>query len=143
MFPGILMTFRMDGSKMHDTEIASTSLLSITHSLVVHPSTMSSSGLPSSSGPNPPLYSYSTNTSTSTVSQVPRSLIDSRGSPRPQSGLGQQQPLLPPAGANILERPLNKTKGAEVSLSAWSFLFAEIVAYSQSRVDSVADLEKR
>ena len=104
---------------------------------------MSSSGPPSTSGPNPPLYSYSTNTSTSTVSQVPRSLIDSRGSPRPQSGLGQQQPLLPPAGANILERPLNKTKGAEVSLSAWSFLFAEIVAYSQSRVDSVADLEKR
>lgn len=104
-----------------------------------------SSGAPANGGPNPPLYSYSTNTSSSTVSQVPRSLIDSRGSPRPQSGLGQQQqqPLLPPAGANILERPLNKTKGAEVSLSAWSFLFAEIVAYSQSRVDSVADLEKR
>lgn len=116
--------------------------VNVTVDVVVHHlSTMSSSGPPS--GPNPPLYSYSTNTSTSTVSQVPRSLIDSRGSPRPQSGLGQQQPLLPPAGANILERPLNKTKGAEVSLSAWSFLFAEIVAYSQSRVDSVADLEKR
>lgn len=142
MFPGIIMTFRMDGSKCTRYR-DSVNVTALDHSLVVHPSTMSSSGPPSSSGPNPPLYSYSTNTSTSTVSQVPRSLIDSRGSPRPQSGLGQQQPLLPPAGANILERPLNKTKGAEVSLSAWSFLFAEIVAYSQSRVDSVADLEKR
>ncbi|WVQ98621.1 hypothetical protein IAU59_005751 [Kwoniella sp. CBS 9459] len=44
---------------------------------------------------------------------------------------------------NILDRPLNKTKGAEVAMSAWAFLFAEIVAYSQSRVDSVTDLEKR
>lgn len=108
---------------------------------------MSSTGGPppsQTSGPNPSLYSYSANTSASAVSQVPRSLIDSRGSPRPQSGLGQQPlPLPPPAGASILERPLNKSKGSEVSLSAWSFLFAEIVAYSQGRVDSVADLEKR
>ncbi|WVF72310.1 hypothetical protein IAT40_007123 [Kwoniella sp. CBS 6097] len=48
-----------------------------------------------------------------------------------------------PGPVNILDRPLNKTKGAEVAMSAWAFLFAEMVAYSQSRVDSVTDLEKR
>lgn len=52
-----------------------------------------------------------------------------------------------PAGANaalnIIDRPLAKTKGAEVAMGAWAFLFAEIVAYSQNRVDSVSDLEAR
>lgn len=43
----------------------------------------------------------------------------------------------------ILDRPLNRTKGAEVGMGAWAFLFAEIVSYSQSRSDSVDDLEKR
>jgi hypothetical protein len=28
-------------------------------------------------------------------------------------------------------------------MGAWAFMFAEIVSYSQSRVDSVTDLEKR
>ncbi|KAL7419083.1 Trafficking protein particle complex subunit 31 [Cryptotrichosporon argae] len=50
-------------------------------------------------------------------------------------------PAAPPP--NILDRPLNRAKGAEVSMAAWAFLIAEIIAYSQSRVDSVADLEKR
>jgi hypothetical protein len=45
--------------------------------------------------------------------------------------------------AGILDRPLNKGKGAEVSLSAFAFLLAEVVSYSQSRVDSVTDLERR
>lgn len=45
--------------------------------------------------------------------------------------------------ASILDRPLNRAKGAEVSLGAFAFLFSEIVAYSQSRVDSVTDLERR
>lgn len=30
-----------------------------------------------------------------------------------------------------------------MSMSAWSFLYAEVVAYSQTRVDSVSDLEGR
>lgn len=60
----------------------------------------------------------------------------------------QQQLFGPsPAGANaplnIIDRPLAKTKGAEVAMGAWAFLFAEIVAYSQNRVDSVSDLEAR
>ncbi|KAL1407045.1 Trafficking protein particle complex subunit 31 [Vanrija albida] len=87
------------------------------------------------------MYPYSANTSTSTVSQTPRSVSvrDSRASPHPSAATPQP----PGAEGNILERQLNATRGAEVSLSAWSFLFAEIVAYSQSHVDSVADLEKR
>lgn len=44
---------------------------------------------------------------------------------------------------NILDRPINKSRGIEVGLPAWAFLFSEIVSYSQTRVDSVADLEKR
>ena len=43
----------------------------------------------------------------------------------------------------ILDRPLNRTRGAEVSLNAFAFLLSEIVSYSQSRVDSVTDLERR
>ena len=44
---------------------------------------------------------------------------------------------------NILDRPINKSRGVEVGLPAWAFLFSEVVSYSQTRVDSVADLEKR
>lgn len=60
-----------------------------------------------------------------------------------------QQQLFGPSPAsanahlNIVDRPLAKTRGAEVAVGAWAFLFAEIVAYSQSRVDSVSDLEAR
>lgn len=34
-------------------------------------------------------------------------------------------------------------RGAEVGMAAWAFLYSGIVAYSQSRVDSVVELEKR
>mmetsp|Transcript_27260 Transcript_27260/g.35756 ORF Transcript_27260/g.35756 Transcript_27260/m.35756 type:complete len:189 (+) Transcript_27260:96-662(+) len=43
---------------------------------------------------------------------------------------------------NILDRPIGKGKG-EVSMSAFSFLFSEMVQYNQNRVQSIADLEKR
>lgn len=88
-----------------------------------------------------PLYTYSTNTSSSTVAQTPRSVSirDPRHSPHPSLPAGAPVPT----SANILERNLNRTKGAEVAASSWAFMFAEIVSYSQSRVDSVADLERR
>jgi hypothetical protein len=43
----------------------------------------------------------------------------------------------------IIDRPLNKTKSAEVSLSAFAFLFSEIVQYSQKKVTGIPDLERR
>lgn len=48
-----------------------------------------------------------------------------------------------PGGTHILDRNVNRTRGAEVSMGAWAFLFGEIVSYSQGRVDSVTDLEGR
>lgn len=44
---------------------------------------------------------------------------------------------------DIVERPRDKTRQNEVSLSSLSFLFAEIVSYTQNRVTGVTDLEKR
>lgn len=44
---------------------------------------------------------------------------------------------------DIVDRPRDKTRQAEISLSALSFLFSEIVSYTQNRVTGVTDLEKR
>lgn len=50
-----------------------------------------------------------------------------------------------PAGPkpNIYERNLNKTRVAEVSAASFSFIFSEVVQYTQKRVSGVNDLEKR
>ncbi|KAI0345865.1 TRAPP I complex [Trametopsis cervina] len=44
---------------------------------------------------------------------------------------------------NIYDRNLNKTRTAEVSASAFAFLFSEVVQYTQKRVSGIADLERR
>ncbi|KAF9919881.1 TRAPP subunit trs31 [Linnemannia zychae] len=44
---------------------------------------------------------------------------------------------------NILERPLNKTRGAEVSINAFAFLFSEMLQYTQKRVNGIQDLERK
>lgn len=44
---------------------------------------------------------------------------------------------------NIYDRPLNKTRNAEVSASAFAFLFSEIVQYTQKRVSGINDLERQ
>ncbi|KDQ54917.1 hypothetical protein JAAARDRAFT_38031 [Jaapia argillacea MUCL 33604] len=44
---------------------------------------------------------------------------------------------------NIYDRPLNKTRTAEVSSSAFAFLFSEVVQYTQKRVAGITDLERR
>ncbi|KAI8096872.1 NO signaling/Golgi transport ligand-binding domain-containing protein [Halteromyces radiatus] len=46
-------------------------------------------------------------------------------------------------GKTILDRNLNKTRGAEVSLSAQSFLFSEMLQYTQKRVNGIQDLERK
>ncbi|KAK9909663.1 hypothetical protein WJX75_005779 [Coccomyxa subellipsoidea] len=43
---------------------------------------------------------------------------------------------------NIVDRPLAKGKG-EVSLSAFSFLFSELVQYCQTKVSNIGELERR
>ncbi|KAK9835153.1 hypothetical protein WJX81_001806 [Elliptochloris bilobata] len=43
---------------------------------------------------------------------------------------------------NIVDRPLAKGK-SEVSLSAFAFLFSELVQYSQTRVSNIGELERR
>ncbi|KAJ1554305.1 TRAPP subunit trs31 [Nowakowskiella sp. JEL0078] len=44
---------------------------------------------------------------------------------------------------SILERSLNKTIKNDVSLSAYAFLFSEMLQYSQKRANGIQDLEKR
>lgn len=44
---------------------------------------------------------------------------------------------------SIFDRNLNRIRGAEISQAAFSFLFAEIVRYTQKRVDGMCELEKR
>ncbi|GAA5940686.1 TRAPP subunit TRS31 [Sporobolomyces koalae] len=43
----------------------------------------------------------------------------------------------------IYDRNLNKSRGTEVSLGAWMFLFGEIVQYTQKRVSGISEFEKR
>jgi hypothetical protein len=52
--------------------------------------------------------------------------------PRPQSQRVQ-----------IQDRPITKTRGTEVSLAAWAFLFAEVVSYTQNRVTGISEFEKK
>lgn len=58
-------------------------------------------------------------------------------------------PSLPSLPANskrtslIYDRPLSKTRGGEVSLGAWAFLFSEMIQYTQKRVSGIGEFEKR
>jgi len=44
---------------------------------------------------------------------------------------------------STLDRNLNKSKGLEVSLSAYTFLFSEMLQYAQKRVNGIQDLERK
>ena len=48
-----------------------------------------------------------------------------------------------PNRPNIYDRNLNKTRGTEVSGAAFTFLFSEIVQYTQRRVSGINDLERQ
>lgn len=43
----------------------------------------------------------------------------------------------------IYDRNVIKSRGSEVSLGAWAFLFSEIVQYTQRRVSGIGEFEKR
>ncbi|KAJ7442550.1 TRAPP complex subunit trs31 [Mycena galericulata] len=55
------------------------------------------------------------------------------------------QQARPAGGArpNIYDRNLNKTRITEVSAAAFTFLFSEMVQYTQKRVSGINDLERR
>ncbi|KIK04317.1 hypothetical protein K443DRAFT_648742 [Laccaria amethystina LaAM-08-1] len=59
--------------------------------------------------------------------------------PSIQATLNKAAPNRP----NIYDRNLNKTRGTEVSASAFAFLFSEVVQYTQKRVNGINDLERR
>ncbi|XP_066307488.1 uncharacterized protein [Miscanthus floridulus] len=44
--------------------------------------------------------------------------------------------------ANVLDKPLSRGR-QEVSLSAFAFLFSELVQYNQTQVDNITELERR
>lgn len=78
------------------------------------------------------------------------SLLSPAGSSQTSTfAIPQPQPSLPPLPANqkrtsvIYDRPVTKSRGAEVSLGAWAFLFAEIVQYTQKQVSGISEFEKR
>ncbi|KAI0321000.1 NO signaling/Golgi transport ligand-binding domain-containing protein [Amylostereum chailletii] len=52
-------------------------------------------------------------------------------------------PPKPVSRPNIYDRPLNKSRTAEVSASSFAFLFSEVVQYTQKRVNGINDLERR
>ncbi len=117
-----------------------------------------------STSSNPPPFS-SRRTSASTLSSTANSfhqtsLISSPPSHRPAStrqvstpstGLGSRFASFTSAAdestsagrVDIVDRPRDKTRQNEVNASALSFLFGEIVSYTQNRVTGVTDLEKR
>lgn len=57
------------------------------------------------------------------------------------AGLGR--PAISATGPDRLERPRDRSRQAEVSLSALTFLFGELISQFQSRVSGVAQLERR
>jgi len=44
---------------------------------------------------------------------------------------------------NIYDRNLNRSRGLELSHSAFTLLFAEMVSYTQNKVEGIAELERR
>ncbi|KAM3502383.1 hypothetical protein MY10362_004892 [Beauveria mimosiformis] len=50
---------------------------------------------------------------------------------------------LPSNGKTIYHRPLNRSKGGEMSQASFAYLFGEMVTYAQRRVKGIQELEQR
>ncbi|KAM0790737.1 hypothetical protein ACM66B_004592 [Microbotryomycetes sp. NB124-2] len=61
----------------------------------------------------------------------------------------QASPSLPPLPLSqrraglIYDRPITRSRGQDVSLAAWAFLFGEIIQYTQRKVKGIGEFEKR
>lgn len=85
----------------------------------------------------------STSGAPSPVDHFSPSAASSRFSLTSSSPVHAQNPVKSVVKSNIYDRNLNKTRAAEVSLSAYAFLFSEMIQYTQKRVNGINDLEKR
>lgn len=85
----------------------------------------------------------------STHSQASLDYLPSASTPPPISAASSStrpfasSPALQKPRGTIYDRPINKTRTAEVSASAYAFLFSEMIQYTQKRVHGIGDLEKR
>lgn len=93
---------------------------------------------------HPRLSALSTASFSTSADHLPSiSNISSRYSLPPGAPNSASASPAPRSRTNIYDRNLNKTRTAEVSLSAFAFLFSEMVQYSLKRVNGIADLERR
>jgi hypothetical protein len=91
-----------------------------------------------------PRLSVLSNSSQSSVDQFsPTSSSVRHSLPSGQSIHTTLSSAKPASRPNIYDRNLNKTRITEVSASSLSFLFSEIVQYTQKRVSGINDLERR
>ena len=92
----------------------------------------------------PPRFSVLSSPSLSSLEHLSPTASSARFSlpsaPSISTAIGIPKPVSRP---NIYDRPLNKARTAEVSLSAYAFLFSEVVQYTQKRVSGINDLERR
>lgn len=119
---------------------ARASLLSLTYS-----DTTPRLARPTMSFPQPhPRFSVLSSSSLASLDHLSPAASSTRFSlpsaPSINTALAAPKPGIRP---NIYERNLNKTRTAEVSASAFAFLFSEVVQYTQKRVSGIADLERR
>lgn len=86
--------------------------------------------------------------SPSTTSPSLRSISSSSSVNNVPSSYAVSSPPLPHASTSmrtsvIYERNVIKSRGSEVNLGAWAFLFSEIIQYTQRRVSGIGEFEKR
>jgi len=87
------------------------------------------------------VISSSSSSSSELLSSASSTRFSLPSAPSINTTLATPKPAL--ARPNIYDRNLNKTRTAEVSASALTFLFSEVVQYTQKRVSGINDLERR
>jgi trafficking protein particle complex subunit 5 len=71
-----------------------------------------------------------------TAPYVPASFPNTTQSTYSLRGIASRKP-------SIYDRNLNRSRGLELSHSAYALLFAEMVTYAQNKVEGIAELERR
>ncbi|KAJ9604306.1 Trafficking protein particle complex subunit 31 [Cladophialophora chaetospira] len=87
------------------------------------------------SSPSRHLSQYSASTATT--------ILPDRSSGTPTSLISTSTLRYPSTRKTIYDRNLNRSRNAELSRSAFAYLFMEMVAYAHKRVKGIQDFEKR